>query len=191
VARTGEHAAFPGWDAGRWSRGYWTDKLAVEDEVRASGLRWTILRPAFLMENCIPPKSTWMFPHLHEGRLVTALLPQTRLQFIAAADVAAFACAALEQPQRFDRQAIALAAEDLTMDEVAGVLARAWSRPVEAVSLAPDAAVAAGCMAPVVRSQAWSNEVSYGVDIAALRGWGLPLTSFADWARRHAPAGPA
>jgi len=187
VARTGQHAQFPRWDSGVWNRDYWLDKLAVEDMVREAGFsRWTILQPAFLMENYALPKATFMFPQLAAGRLVTAMAPQTRLQHIASSDVGAFACAALEQPERFHGRAIGLAAEDLTMTEVAATLSAVTKRPIVAEHLTPEAAVAAGCNPGLVRSQEWTNEVSYGVDIAALREWGIPLVTLAEWARRHA-----
>jgi hypothetical protein len=37
-----------------------------------------------------------------------------------------------------------------------------------------------------VRTQEWTNEVGYRADIEALKGYGIPLTSFADWVKRHA-----
>ncbi|MET0698071.1 MAG: hypothetical protein ABWY93_00270 [Mycobacterium sp.] len=59
-------------------------------------------------------------PTLASGRLATAYKPETRLDLIAAADVGRAAADAFECPERFHRQEIDLAAESLTMSEIAG-----------------------------------------------------------------------
>lgn len=186
VAQAGKHTGFPRWGTGHWMEKYWTDKWDVEEAVRDAGFcHWTVLKPGFLMDNFVPPKSEYMFPHLQEGRILTALEPTTRLQLVAAEDVGAFARAAFESPGHFHRQDLELAAEDLTMDEVAAKIGHAIGKRIVAQSVSPDAAVAAGLFPGWVRSQEWSNEVSYGVDIDALAKWGVSLTSFDDWLKRH------
>jgi uncharacterized protein YbjT (DUF2867 family) len=189
VARAGEHTGFPRWDSGYWTQKYWTDKWDIEEAVRHAGFaRWTVLKPAFMMDNFAYPKVKYMFPHLREGRLLTALNPGTRMQLIAADDVGAFACAAFMRPARFHGQTIALASEELTMEEVARLLSRKLGRPVVAESVTPQEALKAGLNAGWVRSQEWSNEVSYGVDIGKLAQWDVPLIPFEDWLERHTTA---
>jgi uncharacterized protein YbjT (DUF2867 family) len=186
VCEAGKHESFPRWETGYWWQKYWTDKWDVEEAVRKAGFpRWTILKPAFMMDNFAQPKASFMFPHLRAGQIVTALLPGTRMQLIAADDVGAYAAAAFLDPARFDRQDIDLAVEALTMDEVAATLSRMLDRHVSARSVSPDEAIAAGLFPGWVRSQEWTNEVGYRADIAALARYGVPLTSFADWVRRH------
>jgi uncharacterized protein YbjT (DUF2867 family) len=187
VCEAGRHTSFPRWESGYWWQKYWTDKWDIEEAVRHAGFaHWTVLKPAFMMDNFAQPKATSMFPHLREGRIVTALLPATRMQLIAADDVGAFACAAIVDTQRFDRQNIDLAAEALTMSEVAATLTRVLGKHVEATSVAPKEAVKAGLFPGWVRSQEWTNEVGYRADIAALARYGVPLTLFEAWVRRHA-----
>lgn len=189
VTGTAQRTAFPRWASGYWSQKYWNDKWHVEEAVRrASFATWTILRPAFMMDNFARPKSAHMFPHLKHGEIATALHPQTRMQLIAADDVGAFAAAAFGDPGRFASQNIDLAAEALTMEEVAGTLTEAVGRKVVAITLTPEQAVARGLHPGWVRSQEWTNEVGYQADIAGLARWGLPLTSFASWARGHRSA---
>ena len=43
----------------------------------------------------------------------------------------------------------------------------------------------AGLFPGWVNSQEWSNEVGYQVNIDAIRPYGIPLTSFAQWATKH------
>jgi len=129
-----------------------------------------------------------MFPHLCEGRIITALLPHIRMQLIAADDVGAYARAAITEPARFDRRSIDLAAEALSMPQVAEVLSRILRKRVRAETVSPEEARAAGLAAGWVRSQEWANEVGYRADIEALRADAIALTTFAAWVERHAPA---
>lgn len=188
VCGAGRHMQFPRWESGYWYRKYWTDKWDVEEAVRGAGFEhWTILKPAFLMDNFARPKARNMFPHLREGRIVTALLPQTRIQLIAADDVGAYARAAICEPARFDRRSIDLAAEALSMSEVAGLFSRILRKGVRAETVSPEEARTAGLAAGWVRSQEWTNEVGYRADIEALRADEIALTSFAAWVERRAP----
>ncbi len=186
VCESGRHTDFPRWESGYWGKSYWQDKWTVEEAVRGAGFPlWTVLKPAFLMDNFIPPKVSYMFPHLREGRIITALYPQTRLQLIAASDVGDFAQAAICEPERFGGLNIDLGAESLTMDEIAGIISSELGTTVTATSVDPAAAKTAGLFAGWVRTQEWINEVGYRADEAEVRTWGVPLTPFADWVRGH------
>ncbi|MGO8856830.1 MAG: NmrA/HSCARG family protein [Steroidobacteraceae bacterium] len=187
VCEAGRHTAFPRWESGYWWQKYWTDKWDLEEAVRAAGFaNWTVLKPAFMMDNFAQPKGRFMFPHLTDGRILTAFAPTTRLQLIAGDDVGAFARAALVDPGRFHHRDIELAAEALTMTEVAATLSRVLGKPVEARSVTPAQAKAGGLFPGWVRSQEWTNEVGYRADIAALAQYGVPMTRFVDWIDRHA-----
>ena len=187
VCEAGKHTAFPRWESGYWYQKYWTDKWDIEEAVRKAGFaHWTVLKPAFMVDNFAQPKASRMFPHLRQGQIITALLPGTRIQVTSADDVGAFAQAAIADPARFDRKNIDLAAEALTMDEVAATLSRVLHKQVRARSVSPDEAVAAGLFRGWVRSQEWTNEVGYRADIKALAAYGIPLTPFSQWIERHA-----
>ena len=187
VCEAGKHEQFPRWESGYWYQKYWTDKWDIEERVRAAGFeRWTILKPAFMMDNFAVPKAERMFPHLREGKVLTALAPDTRLQLIAADDVGAFACAALVDPARYDRADIDLAAEALTMAQCAATLTRLIGKEVSAVHVTPQEARSAGLFPGWVRTQEWTNEVGYRADIAALARYGVPLTKFDSWVRANA-----
>lgn len=188
VCEAGKHESFPRWETGYWGRNYWTDKWDVEEAVRQAGFPlWTVLKPAFMMENYAPPKVQNMFPHLREGRIVSAMLPDTRLQLIAGDDVGAFAQAAFAAPERFHGHNIDLAVEALTMAEVAAILNRQLGTTVRVESVSPAEAKAAGLFPGWVRTQEWVNEVGYRADIDALKKtYGMALTPFADWVQQHA-----
>lgn len=187
VARADEHLSFVGWQENRWSRGYWESKAVMNDLVRAAAFpHWTILKPAFMMDNFVQPKVKGMFPLLSSGVLETAMAENVRLDLIAAEDIGWFAAAAFADPARFDREEIPLAAEALTMTEVAGTISRVSGRTVTARSLSADEMVQRGANPGLVSSQEWANVEGYRVDIASLKYWAVPLLSFEIWLRKHA-----
>lgn len=187
VCEAGRHTAFPCWGSGYWWEKYWTDKWEIEEAVRNAGFaHWTVLKPAFMMENFAQPKAKAMFPHLRRGQIITALRPETRIQLIAGDDVGAFARAALDDPGHFDGKDIDLAAEALSMDEVAATLNRVLHKSVEVRSVSPEEARAAGLFPGWVRSQEWTNVAGYRADIEALKTYRVALTTFESWVERHA-----
>ena len=187
VCQAGQHTSFPRWETGYWSQKYWTDKWEVEQAVREAGFaHWTVLRPSFIMDNFALPKANALFPHLRQGTIVTPVRPDSRLQLISGDDIGAFARSAFADPSRFDRKIIELAADALTMGEIAAVLGKELGRTVAAKSVSPQEAQDAGLFAGWVRAQEWINEVGYRVDMARLADYSVPRTSFAAWVRRHA-----
>lgn len=187
VCEAGRHTSFPRWESGYWLQKYWTDKWDVEEAVRNAGFaHWTVLKPAFMMDNFALPKAQYMFPHLRHGKIITALLPQTSIQLIAADDVGAFARAAIADPRRFDRKNIELAAQALSMEQAAATLSKVLRKQVRAQSVSPDEALAAGLFQGWVRMQEWVNEVGYRADIEALAAYAIPLTPFVEWTEQHA-----
>jgi uncharacterized protein YbjT (DUF2867 family) len=186
VSGAGTHADFPGWDQDAWDRRYWTDKWDIEQAVRAAGFAaWSVLKPAFLMDNFAEPKASRMFPRLRAGEIATVLSPGTRMPVISADDVGAFAAAAFERPEVFHAQEIELASEGLTTAEMAATLSQVVGRPVSAVTLTPEQALAAGQSPGWVRSQQWSNVAGYPARAEHVAPYGVPLTRFADWAVAH------
>jgi uncharacterized protein YbjT (DUF2867 family) len=187
VARAGDHHAFAGWDEGRWWKTYWTSKDEANALVRAAAFpHRLILKPAYMMDNFIAPKSAWMYPGLAKrGAIEHAMGRETRLDLIAAADVGRFAAAAFIDPVRFDRMEIDLAAESLTMEQAAQAIAAATGKPVAAHSLSADQAVAMGNAPGLTESQQWASVEGYKVDIAKANAHGIALTKFADWAVNH------
>ena len=191
VCEAGKHTQFPRWDSNYWWQKYWTDKWDIEEAVRGAGFtHWTVLKPAFMMENFAQPKARHMFPHLTQGKIITALLPSTRMQLIAADDIGVVARAAFVDPGHFSGHNIDLAIEALTMDEVASTLTQVLNKQVRAESVSPEKAIESGVFAGWVRSQEWTNEAGYQADIPALvQSLGrrdIVLTPFEAWVKRHA-----
>ena len=186
VTETQNHTKFPGWGSGRWMESYWTAKWDIEEKVRGAGFAaWTVLRPAFMMENFIPPKVQFMFPSLASGEIATAMKLDTILQLISAEDVGAFAAAAFAAPAVYDGHNIDLAAEAPTIAGIADTLSRVLGRDIHAVALTPEEARARGMFPGWVQSQEWTNEAGYHADISELKQYPVKLTSFAEWIEAH------
>lgn len=179
VARAGDQQNFIGWDEGRWEPLYWNNKSAVNEMVKAAGFPyWVILKPSLIMENLIPPMVSIMYPSLAErGQFNTAIAPDTRLDWIAAQDIGKFAAAAFADPERFHGHEIDLAAETITLPDLSAKLSKATGKPVTSVSSSEEEMLAKGAHPLMVRSEAWNNVEGYKVDLDAVRGWGIPLTT--------------
>lgn len=187
VARAGDHENFIGWDEGRWEPLYWKNKAAVNDMVKAQGFRhWVILKPALIMEDIVPPQADLQFASLRErGRFETAIEPETRLDWIAAQDIGAFAAAAFADPMRFHGHEIDLAAESFTLPEVAARMAKATGKPVSAVTFSSDERLAQGHDPMHFAHEVWNNVEGYKVDLDAVRRWGIPLTTLDQFIEQH------
>lgn len=179
VARAGDQKNFVGWDEGRWEPLYWDNKTAVIDMVKAQGFRhWTILKPAMIMQNLVPPMVESMYPSLRErGRFETAIEPDTGIDWISAKDIGAFAAAAFAEPARFHGHEIDLAADTFTLPEIAAKISEATGKPVSAITLSKEEALTQPYGELGYRHESWNNVEGYKVDLDAVRRWGVPLTT--------------
>lgn len=170
----------PGWAEGRWNTAYWESKAAIEDMVRAAGFPvWTILKPAFFMEN---------LPFLLMGdRLVTAYAPDRPLPMLPTSDIGEAAAIAIADPARFNGLSIELASDLKTLPQTAEILSAAWGRPITAPTLSVEDCVAAGVMEGMVNGQIWHNEVGQPARPEIGKALGLPQTDLVTWAAHTRP----
>lgn len=102
-------------------------KGRIEERIRALGLRATVLRPTFFMENF----ATHTRPVVVGGELVVTLGldPGTPLQLVSTVDVGEVAALAFEQPERFRGRQWVLAGDELTGAAIAERFGRARGLP--------------------------------------------------------------
>ncbi|RAS74565.1 NmrA family NAD(P)-binding protein [Priestia endophytica] len=182
VTGAGQHRDAPGWAEGRWTsmENYFGAKTAIQDRVREAGFaHWTLLKPGVFMENFVP--GSFMFPR---DVLATCVKPDTELALVAVDDIGVAAAAAFADPARFDRVELELASDRLTMTQIAEVLSRALGVELTAPNMTPEEAIAAGA-SPFAVPNDWQNEIGHPARPEFARALGIPLTSFADWARAH------
>jgi len=185
VSGTGWRTSHPEVDAGVLSN-YWDSKEDVEAMVRDAGFpAYTILKPAFYMDNFVAPKVGRMFPHLAEGELVVATGPETELALICATDFGTVATAVIADRRRFAGAEIELGGDVLTFPEIAAVIAEVTGRPVSASSPSPEEVDARMGRRSWSASQAWLGQVGYPARPEHAAGHGFALTAFRQWADRH------
>jgi uncharacterized protein YbjT (DUF2867 family) len=165
-------------------RSYRKNKWDAEEAVRASGFdSWTIFRPTWMMENFSVPKSEYMYPDLKNGKIVTVLRPDLPVDFVAAVDIGRFAVAAFENPEKFHQKDITLAGDRLTNLQITEILSRVKGKKLEFISLSLEKALEAGFSNDLAANHNYLNKIGFSkADLEQMRGYGIPLTSFEQWA---------
>jgi uncharacterized protein YbjT (DUF2867 family) len=143
---------------------HFESKWAIERHIRQIGLPYTILRPAFFMQNW----HNYMRDQIQQGTLPLPLNPQTPLQQISIEDIGEFAAMAFENPGPWIGRTLEIAGEELTMSRVADVLTRCLGWHVNYVQVPWDHfRQAAGD--EMTRMYEWFNDFGYRVNIPELR----------------------
>lgn len=167
-------------------KAYWDEKEAAEDVIRQSGVKyWTILKPAFYMDNYVlPSKVATQLPELSEGKLVTSASPQAVLALICADDLGVAVAAAVAEPGSFHEAEIELAGDALTNTEIADVLSEAAGRTITAVYISGEEQERR-IGAPTAWGDTWTNRVGYPARPHHAASYGLTTTTLEQWAKRQ------
>lgn len=187
VASAGTHESFPRWGEGYWNEKYWTIKWDIEEAVRKAGFPfWTILKPAFFMENLLPPLRDVLFPQLKERKLITVLKPEKKMNWVAVEDIAKFACAAFEDPDKFNHKSIEIASDSLTNAQTAKVMTKVLGKKFESVIVPSEEASEYGLNIIVIRVLELCNDTDvYHADFDILNQYDIPRTSLEQWLTNH------
>ncbi|MFC5747541.1 NmrA family NAD(P)-binding protein [Actinomadura rugatobispora] len=166
-------------------KAYWDEKEAAEEAIRQSGIdRWTIFKPAFYMDNFLPPKRDTQFPGLAEGKLFTATSPQTVLALTCAHDFGPAVAAAVADPAKFHQAEIDLAGDALTHAQIADTLSKAFGREITAVHITPQEQEQR-LGAPSAYSNVWNDLVGYPARPHHAARYGLTTTTLQQWAAQQ------
>jgi uncharacterized protein YbjT (DUF2867 family) len=155
---------------------HYESKWRIEEHIRELALSATILRPVAFMENFLMPT----FPRsIFLGILTAALGRSKPLQLVSTSDVGWFAARALEEPVRYAGRTIAVAGDELNVDEildayfkVTGHAPRRFPAPRFALRLLPN---------DLSSMLYWFAEHGFQADIATLKQEHPGLISFASW----------
>ncbi|HEV2707409.1 MAG TPA: SDR family oxidoreductase [Pyrinomonadaceae bacterium] len=163
-----------------------------EDELRASGLAWTILRPNFFMQNMLNSAHS-----IREQGVFYQPVGDARASFVDTRDVAAVTARVLTEDAHEGQTYILTGAEALSYQDVAERLSQATGRTISYVGISPEqfraGALDAGLPAWLVDALERLNQtfasgaaavVTDAVRVLTKRE---PLT-FADFARDYAQA---
>jgi len=153
---------------------HFDSKFEVENEIRRSGVPFTIVAPVFFMENFL---ADWMAAGIARGSIAMALPATRRLQQIAVADIAQFNALVIERRERFLGKRIDIASDEVTSATAAAAISEASGRRIEYTALPIDAVRQQN--EDLARMFEWFDRVGYDADVVGLRG----LYPEVDWHR--------
>jgi uncharacterized protein YbjT (DUF2867 family) len=156
-------------------------KLRVEQHLRASGVPFTIIAPAYFMENLLTP---FGLARLRQGEYARWMPLERKLQMIAVDDIGHFCARVFEQREAFLGRRIDLASDELDAREAATHLSRVLGREIRPVALPLESFPADGELGRNVAALlAWMARTGFSADVEGLRrqfpeiGW----RSFGQW----------
>jgi uncharacterized protein YbjT (DUF2867 family) len=156
---------------------HFDSKWIIEQYIASLGLPATILRPVAFMENNLYQRDAILAGTFPTG----GIAPGKTLQIVAVDDIGAFAAIAFAKPEEFIGQAIELAGDDLTEEQMAEAFSRVTGRTVTLNRTPPEGAPEPD--AEMVKMITWFNEHGYKADIPALRKTYPGLKTLETWAR--------
>jgi len=154
---------------------HFESKRRIEDHVRNCGMRYTIFRPVFFMENWLG-----MREQIEQGTMAFPLSPDTRLQMIAVDDIGAFVAMAFEKPGHWQGRATEIAGDELSMTELAQAFSRMTGREVTYRQVPMDE-VEQESGPDLAAMYRWFENVGMHVDISAVRQEHPQLMTFERW----------
>jgi uncharacterized protein YbjT (DUF2867 family) len=155
---------------------HFESKFLIEEHLRSSGVKYTIFRPVFFMENWLGMRQTIE----EEGTLTLPLNPDTRMPMIAVHDIGAFVGIAFDHPGNWHGRIVQIAGDELAMTEIAESLGRLAGREVKYVQVSwEDYEAKAG--REIALMYRWFQQHGFPVDIGALRQEHPGLMTFERW----------
>lgn len=154
-------------------------KAKVEEHLRSSGLRYTILRPVFFMENWLRMFGYWGEPIRH-GQVRQPLSPTKTLQMVAVDDIGAFAALAFEHPGDWENRTFSLAGVELSMQQITDAFSRATAQDVKYVQVPWDQFQKTMGQEMSVMYR-WFEEIGFHFDIEQVRREYPPIHTFNQW----------
>ncbi|WP_223638973.1 NmrA/HSCARG family protein [Corallococcus sp. EGB] len=158
--------------------GHFESKWRIEEHIRASGLRATIVRPATFMELLLMPNFT-----PSRGALQFFAHPDQPMQFIAGEDIGVLAARVFADPRTHVGTALELAGDSLTGNALAEKIGRATGTSISYGRFPPEVLAALPFLGRIVElvDAGWVTGVA---DIAALRRLAPGLLTFDAWLER-------
>ncbi|CAG9995453.1 unnamed protein product [Clonostachys byssicola] len=169
---------------------YYASKASIEDAVRGSGLKYTILRPAFIHFNYFGASAEHNFPGISTtGELVHSYEEDARMPHTDASDIGKYAAAALQNPDKFNGKEIELSHEPLTVREARDIVARVSGREVRLRKRTPAEVEATKATEFAQRFHLFTNAKDFSAIFEKIgkvqEEFGIPFTPFEDALKRE------
>jgi uncharacterized protein YbjT (DUF2867 family) len=144
---------------------HFESKWIIEQYIHSLEISYTILRPAFFMENY-----NWSRAQILNGTFTgMGLRPDKGLQSIAVEDIAVFVALAFENPKDYVGKTIELAGDELTEAQIAAKFTKVIGRPVNLTAPTGDGGARRRSDEEMEAMFNFFNGEGYGADIPALR----------------------
>lgn len=158
-------------------------KLEVEEHGLSLGIRITILRSVFFMDNFDDPEMG-LCDSARRGQLDMPFDPEMKLQMIAVDDVGRLAAMAFEGHPAITGQRLDVAGDELTMTGIADTLARVLGRPVRYTGSSDRLAQVRQMDPDLADLFASVSDIGFKASIAPLRRHQPDLLTFEDYLRQ-------
>ncbi|MCX6639462.1 MAG: NmrA/HSCARG family protein [bacterium] len=157
---------------------HFESKWKVEQRISKLGLKTTILRPVFFMENFGFP---WFLPTLKTGTFGMPLPANRKLAMVSVENIGEFGAQAFIHPDKYIGAEIELAGDDLTIPNALELISKATGKTYHYQQLPHEGAdkIYGDDFAIMFK---WFDEVGYNPDFAGLKSkYGIRLIPFAEY----------
>ena len=158
---------------------HFESKHRIEQHIRNTGMRHTVLRPVFFMENLLAMRG-----QIEQGVLSYPIAPETRLQMVAVDDIGGVVAMAFDKPGHWQGRTVELAGDELSMTELAEAFSRMEGREVRYQQMPWDEFEKKAGPEHTTMFR-WFETTGYHVDIPGLRREYPALTPFERWLQAH------
>jgi uncharacterized protein YbjT (DUF2867 family) len=183
-AAGGVHLVYSSVDGAERASGvpHFESKWRTEQHIARLSLPATILRPVAFMENFA---TSGFQLAIFLGMMKATMGATRKLQLVAVSDIGWFAARALETPDRYKDRKIAVAGDELSLDEILAAYKRVVGK---APAVAPLPGFAPRLMLPndMYLMLRWFAQAGYKSDIAAIRHEYPDALTFEAWLRGFA-----
>lgn len=171
---------------------YWLTKSAIQDAVSTTTgfSSWTILQPAFLLSNLVPPISRFYFQQLAAPPHImrTAYTPMTKIPITDPVDIGKFAVKAFLSHELDGKVVPVVCLEAPTMDEIARTVSDVSGRQVRTEFVSEEEFQERRGRDMVVAAQGWARDGWLDVDMDQVREYGVEVGTLRGFLEREKEA---
>jgi len=158
---------------------HFDSKFEIEKHLEASGINYTIVAPAYFMDNIFFP---YVFDSVkNDGLLKIAMPEDTKLQQISVEDIGKFVGIVVNEREGMFGQRINIAGDAISGNDVAEVLTKVLGKEVKYEGFSPD--YLGEQSEDMANMYDWFNNTGYSADLENLKQYNL--LSFEKWALKQ------
>lgn len=162
---------------------HWDSKFKIEHYLKASGMSYTILRPASLYENMLIPE---VKSRILKGKLVLPTQKNTVQQFISSEDIGKIVTLIFSDLEKYRGRTITLAAEQMNGEQLASTFSKAMGREIKFQQL-PMLITRLVMSRDLTKMFRWinNNDACFVKDMQALQNEFPGILSLEEWVRMN------